>query len=578
LDFINNHLSLQKIRVRDGGLVPRCLPLIDFRRRFFRGDGVLATLKLRRRDSAVLLTRSVRRKLIFGLGLVVSLVALSTLCNTIGINSYRRTVADLELSISKLPRRAELIAAMTQLYAPLSAGISAESAPDEVRLRAAEARREQFRQVFAEVNQSVADFKVSWNELPEVLRHDQSEQVAYYDMLLRAVDNGLREIQSAIPGLGDPDRRHLSVQSIAQSTTHAVDIIKAAPDPSNRLWERLREAKADYRRQLWLTLSLGVVSVLLLIGLIFWGYQLIFVPILQLHKGVQHLTRGDYGYRIRVDTTCEMSELAEAFNDMSRHIQEDRADKERQIEERSKQLVLSERMAGAGFLASGVAHEINNPLSVIMTAAYGLDMLLNDDVLSGLKEADRADVREYLKLIQSESERCERITKKLLDFSHGRGGDRNLYDVKAIVDEVVNMVGHLSRYQDRRITIDSPEALHAWINAPEIKQVILNLLANALDATRSGGQVALSLKEFHDEVEISVQDDGIGMSQEQLRHIFEPFFTTKDVGKGTGLGLSISHRIVQDQGGTLQAASEGPGKGARFSIRLPRLPTQSKAA
>jgi signal transduction histidine kinase len=309
----------------------------------------------------------------------------------------------------------------------------------------------------------------------------------------------------------------------------------------------------------------------------YWGWRLIFVPIQKLHQGVRRIAAGDYGFRLQIKTECEISQLAATINELSRRIQEDRANKEREIAERSKQLVLSERLAGAGFLASGVAHEINNPLSVIMTAAYGLEMRLGDDVLTTLSESDRQEVREYLGLIQSEAERCERITKKLLDFSHGKGEEQNLYDVTAILEEVVSMAGHLSRYQDRHITIDRSEPLHAWINAPEIKQVFLNLVANALDATEPGGYVDLHVRDCPEEVEVAVQDNGCGLTSEQMQHMFEPFFTTKDVGKGTGLGLSISHRIVRDHGGTLEVESEGPGQGARFCVRLPKTAAKARA-
>lgn len=525
----------------------------------------------------MLLTRSIRRKLASGLALVGILVALSTTCSMLGLISYRRTVNDLELSIGKLPRRAELISSVSQLLAELSPDLPAEGAPEEMLRQSAQLQEARFAAAFHRVRQDVNEFKQSWQQLPENLRHQAAEQNAYR-LLFRAVDEGLSEIERGIPLLGQAESRQLQTRVIWQTITNMIVAAKNVPDPANRLGERLQEAKADYQLHLRLVSVLGAVSVAVLISLLFWGYQLIFVPIRKLQQGVRRIAAGDYSYRFKIGTKCEISELAKAFNEMAMRIQEDRAHKEREVEERSKQLVLSERMAGAGFLAAGVAHEINNPLSVIMTAAYGLDMRLTDDVLSGLDESDRADVREYLGLITSEAERCERITKKLLDFSYGKGEERNRYDVTAILAEVVGMVGHLSRYQDRHITLARREPLHAWVNAPEIKQVILNLVANALDATQPGGYVDIDVREYPEEVEITVEDDGCGMTPEQMQHIFEPFFTTKDVGKGTGLGLSISHRIVRDHGGTLEVESAGPGLGSRFILRLPKTAAKARAA
>ncbi|WP_437229175.1 sensor histidine kinase [Planctomicrobium sp. SH661] len=525
----------------------------------------------------MLLTRSIRWKLIFVLGLVVMLVLASTTCSLVGLSAYRRTVEDLELSTGKLPRQSDLAACLSLLFPPLAADFPRDSAPYDVRQRAGEAQRDRMQEVFHHIAGEVEGIKQSWLQLPDRLRSSRQELVGF-ETLFRTVDNGLRTIQDVIPGLGRPEDREVSVQVIGSTLAQMLDVVRRLPDPAGRLGERLREAKSDYLLQTRLAVGLGVISVLVLIGLMSWGHQMIFAPIRELHKGVKRISMGDYGFRLKIKTQCEIAELAQAFNEMGRRIQEDRANKEREIEERSKQLVMSERLVGAGFLASGVAHEINNPLSVIMTAAYGLEMRLDDEALAHLGETDRGDIREYLGLIQSEAERCERITKKLLDFSYGKAEERNRYDVTAIVQEVANMVGHLSRYQDRRVTVDRTTPLHAWVNAAEIKQVVLNLTANALDATTAGGYVDLSLREYPEEIEIVVEDDGCGMTPEQQKKIFEPFFTTKDVGKGTGLGLSITHRIVRDHGGTLEVESAGAGQGSRFTLRLPRTAAKAQSS
>lgn len=525
----------------------------------------------------MLLTRSIRWKLISGLGLVVILVLTSMVFSLVGLSAYRRTVEDLELSTGKLPRQSDLSASLSQLFPPLAVEFPGEFAPVEIREQAGLQQRDQLQTVFNHTALEVEGIKQSWLQLPDRLRSSRQELLAY-ETLFRTVDNSLRTIQEVIPGLADLSDHDVSLQVISRELAKTIDVVKRLPDPASRLGERLREAQSDYLRQTRMAIGLGMVSMLVLILLMSWGHQMIFAPIRELLKGVRRLSLGDYGFRLKVKTRCEIAELAEAFNEMGRRIQEDRANKEREIEERSKQLVLSERLVGAGFLASGVAHEINNPLSVIMTAAYGLEMRLDDAVLAHLSETDQADIREYLGLVQSEAERCERITKKLLDFSYGKSEERNLYDVTAIVQEVASMTSHLSRYQDRKITVDRSIPMHAWVNAAEIKQILLNLIANALDATTAGGYVDIRLRESPEEVEIIIEDDGCGMTPEQLKKIFEPFFTTKDVGKGTGLGLSITHRIVRDHGGTLEVESAGPGQGSRFTLRLPRTAAKASAA
>ncbi len=525
----------------------------------------------------MLLTRSILQKLILLLLLVIFLVALSTWCSFQGVNSIQSTVNDFELSVQKLPKTDNLIALFSKLFSPLVAEFPDQNTPEEYRQELAERQRDEFSVVFKDVREQVSDFAGTWQRFDDKLRHSNEEQVGFR-ALWSAADSGLRAIGDAIPGLGDLNQRDVSIRVIMQRVAHVNKIVRGLPDPANRLAERLHDAKRHAERQQRLVFTLSAVSVVVLLFLILLCYRQIIMPIRDLYQGVRRLASGDYGFRLKVPTQCEIGKLAEAFNVMSSRIQEDRQSKQREIEERSKQLVLSERLAGAGFLASGVAHEINNPLSVIMTAAYGLEMRLGADVIESIPEADRADVQEYLSLIQSEAERCERITKKLLDFSYGAGEERNRYDVTAIVQEVMSMVSHLSRYQDRQLTIDRTEPLHAWVNAPEIKQVVLNLVANALDATPAGGKVAIQVKEFPEHVEVSVEDNGCGMSPEQMKKIFDPFFTTKQVGKGTGLGLAITHRIVRDHGGTLEVLSEGPGLGSRFTLRLPKVAQIIRAA
>ena len=523
------------------------------------------------------LTGSIRQKLTALLILVISLVAVSTWCSFEGVKSIRATVNDFELSVHKLPRTANLIALFSKLFTPLVSEFPDSQTPEEYRQELAERQRDEFARVFEDVQKEVSEYARAWQQFDDNLRHSYQEQVGFRALWMTA-DSGLRTISGAIPDLGDLKKRDISIRVIMQTAANVNKVVHGSPDPANRLGERLQDAKKHAERQQQLVFSLGAVSVVVLLFLISLCYQQIFMPIRELYRGVRRLAAGDYGIRLQVPTQCEIGKLADAFNTMSSRIQEDRQSKEREIEERSKQLVLSERLAGAGFLASGVAHEINNPLSVIMTAAYGLEMRLSDDVIAMVPGADRADIREYLSLIQSESERCERITKKLLDFSYGTGDERNRYDVTAIVQEVISMVSHLSRYQDRQISIDRTEPLHAWVNAPEIKQVVLNLVANALDATPSGGHVDLRVREYPEQVEVTVQDNGCGMTEDQMKRIFDPFFTTKQVGKGTGLGLAITHRIVRDHGGTLEVSSEGPDLGSRFTLRLPKTASMSRAA
>jgi signal transduction histidine kinase len=134
---------------------------------------------------------------------------------------------------------------------------------------------------------------------------------------------------------------------------------------------------------------------------------------------------------------------------------------------------------------------------------------------------------------------------------------------------VIDMVSHLGKYQSKRIEFVPGQPIVASVNAQEIKQVVLNLLTNALESTDAGGHVTVELAQHGGQAELTVADDGCGMTEEVLEHLFEPFFTRRRHGQGTGLGLSITYRIIEEHGGQIEAASDGPGRGSRFCVRLP---------
>ena len=525
----------------------------------------------------VLLTNSMRRKLTINLAMVVLMLLLFTVSSILGIVSYRRMVNDLEWSIANIPRRDELIASFAILLEPLRFSIPDEPTSPERDLDAMRAKERHFAKVFDEVRNRVDLFQQHWHKLPDNLRPSYEEENSYNQMFV-TVKKTLDELETESDYLYRHDLRQEFLIDVTQSAAELIAIAQQLPDPSNRLGERLKEAKDDEQFHRKMVIATGLISLILFVMLSYWTWKWIFSPIHNLTEGVEKISKGDYSFRLNVDTTCELSQMGQTFNKMAAKIEQDQQEKEKEIEERSKQLVLSERLAGAGFLASGVAHEINNPLTVIMTAASGLQNRLHADALSQLSQKDQKKIHDYLELIHTETERCEKITKKLLDFSYGSGEDRNMYDVVAVAHEVASMVGHLSKYRGRRVSVNRSEPLHAWVNAPEIKQVILNLVANGLDACDEDGNVDITIQEFPDQVEITVTDNGVGMTKEQQQRIFEPFFTTKQVGKGTGLGLSITHRIVVDHNGTLEVFSDGPGTGSKFTLRLPKKERIVRAA
>jgi len=228
----------------------------------------------------------------------------------------------------------------------------------------------------------------------------------------------------------------------------------------------------------------------------------------------------------------------------------------------------SARLADIGQLAAGVAHEINTPLASIALRAESLMKTAEDPRLLAIDSFK--NFPRYLKTIDEEIFRCKRIIGSLLDFSRVRKPEVKDSDLNALAERAAELVGHQMKL--KQVTI----ALHLDRDLPrvpadegQLRQALLALLMNALDATPAGGHVEIETsREGDDAVALTVADSGVGIAPENLGKIFSPFFTTKPVGQGTGLGLAICHGIVSSHGGEIKVESE-EGKGTRLSLVLP---------
>jgi len=209
-----------------------------------------------------------------------------------------------------------------------------------------------------------------------------------------------------------------------------------------------------------------------------------------------------------------------------------------------------------GELSAGIAHEINNPLAIIASET-GLMKDLMDPEFS--KDATFDDLVPHLKNIREATFRCRDITGKLLSFVRKTNINIQPYDINKSIEEIVD--GFLVREicdNAPRITTDSNQ----------LKQVILNMINNAVDAINPPGRITISTMCNDETFAIVLEDTGIGMTQDQMEKIFLPFYTTKTVGEGTGLGLSVSYGIIKNLGGNIEVESV-PGKGSIFTIKLP---------
>lgn len=514
------------------------------------------------KDVAVFLTRSIRRKLVLSLALVTAMLAVLAFGALSGLLSYRSVVNDLDYIITSAPRRGDVVAAIGPLFQPLVLELDAPE-DDSVRQWLWKDRIDRARdeiQKFRLKLEQVPRSRVAWDQRPhvdELLLKIQLKLITLEDVVLRDKRAGMRLMPDR-----DPWRIVADLAQLAASV----------PSPEERLSHTLDEARDVYRSRLYLVCGAFAVTLLLFAGLVRCGYVWIFVPIRKLHQGAERVALGDFDYRVKLAGRDEMAALAETFNQVVDTFQQVKSKLDREVHERSRQLVRSERLAGVGFLAAGVAHEINNPLSAIAMAAESLEGRVRE---AGLAKAppsadDVALVTQYLGMIQREAFRCQQITARLLDFARGQDAPKTRQDLVRIVAEVLDLVGHLSKFRGHTIIFDRQRTCFIEANGAEIKQVVLNMVANALEAMEGQGTLRIELQELADEVILSFQDTGCGMTPYVLENLFEPFFTERRSGKGTGLGLSISHRIVSEHGGRIEAFSDGPGRGSCFRVHLPR--------
>jgi signal transduction histidine kinase len=506
-----------------------------------------------------------RHKLILAHGLVVAIVLLM-LCGTIyGLGSYRTTTRTFNKKLVELSL-AEDFRAKVKALQDGTPNLREEAIVLVNRINAARKAVQGFRDQLEEYTMPGQNMTYGWEE----------------DVHAEGLQKTMDELADAINSLdlhvsrspGRPLVDELSIKPLVEKCNTAADALVGII--RHDLQQRMMSASDDYKLCLWFVLSITGIGIVLMTGSLRFFYRWIFFPIRDLQLGVDKVAKGDFKHNISIQSSDEIQDLAAAFNDMTRRLDEMYADLAHQVNDRSRQLVRSERLASVGFLAAGVAHEINNPLASIAFCSEALerrilDMLAQIPPSSTAAEESKV-ITKYLKMIQQESFRCKEITSRLLEFSRGGEPQREPTDLCELVQNVLDMVQHLQNRQGKDLLFNPAAPVVALVNALEIKSVIVNLVVNALDSMEEGGTLSIHVGIRDGMAEMIFQDSGCGMSGEVLENIFEPFYTRSRSGKGTGLGLSICHRIISHHQGEIEAHSDGPNQGSTFMVRLPLRP------
>jgi two-component system, NtrC family, sensor kinase len=245
--------------------------------------------------------------------------------------------------------------------------------------------------------------------------------------------------------------------------------------------------------------------------------------------------------------------------------------KEAEFRERMKQqMIVTERLVALGTLATGVAHEINNPLAIIRESAGWMGQIFAKPEMSGIPR--RPDIEKALESIDKAVERARRITHQLLQVVKTQDTAVAEVDLEELAEESLELVRRaaLNKNIETALACDLKKPV-IWTDPYRLRQVLLNLLTNAIHATPEGGRISITIRVTSEDAHIEVRDTGCGIPKENLAKIFEPFFSTKGAGEGTGMGLYVSRGIIEKLGGRIRVESR-VGKGAVFFVTLPLKP------
>jgi two-component system NtrC family sensor kinase len=305
-------------------------------------------------------------------------------------------------------------------------------------------------------------------------------------------------------------------------------------------------------------------------------------PLKTLEGVAQQIADGDFSREVVVHAPEEVEHLAKSINQMAKKLEMEKRELEewgttleRRVQERTdeikkihSQLFRSEKLASLGKLAAGVAHEINNPLTGILT---------NSSLL--LEDLDKEDPkREDVDIIVKETIRCREIVKRLLDFAKQTKPQKKLTDVNALIENIILLVRNQTSFRNIVIEKDLDRNLPEILSdTDQIQQVFINIILNAAEAMTKGGTLRIKsgMTKEGEFIDIRFADTGPGIPEEQRERIFDPFYTTKE--HGTGLGLSISYGIIEQHGGTISVES-CVNKGTTFVVQLPVKTTENGSA
>ncbi len=280
--------------------------------------------------------------------------------------------------------------------------------------------------------------------------------------------------------------------------------------------------------------------------------------------GVEGIKLGAFDYLTKpIELEHLVGKIKQAFDKIQHEEEKVKDSKFRANME--QQMIATERLASLGTLSAGVAHEINNPLAIINESAGWMRLVLKREEMSDIPS--RQDLEMALGKIEKGVDRARKITHQMLETVRKNDSVSAEVNISELVDEALELVGKQIKDNDIEIIRKFDTSLNIWSDPYQLRQVLINLLTNAIHAVGTGGKITIILKTTDTEIILTIRDSGQGIPKENLEKIFEPFFSTKNPGEGTGLGLFVTRNIIDKLGGKIYVKSQ-VGHGTEFSIKL----------
>jgi signal transduction histidine kinase len=491
------------------------------------------------------------RRILLGNLLLLTVVLALAVASIVGLLHVRRkvNVAVYEYRELRLIKRAALHLAVATTLMP-------DATPDASAIT-------------QELRSAIQTLETYIGEQPQLVAGSASHEWLERSLGTNAIESVKRVLATYTASDQKPTPQQLVTDlKLLHESTRKLETLIA--DADALIAETHRMAARDVRNTILVISALGCMVVAVGVMIAVRQYERIVRPLSRLRHAVRTVASGGLSTRVLETGDTEFRELATDFNRMAKELDTLYASLEEKVALKSRELVQSERLASVGFLAAGVAHEINNPLNIISGySELSHRRLTRDSDPQAIK-----DTLETLQIVRDEAFRCKQITEKLLSLATPSEGSHEPLLVRRAAEDVLTVLQHHKHYRDRKFTLQVDESAELMVSANEneIKQVLLNLMMNAIEATDPNmGKVWIAISRNQQWIRVAVNDNGKGMTQEVCQRVFEPFFSAKrrDAGRGVGLGLSISHAIVASHFGRLSAHSEGLGRGSSFVMELP---------